>query len=234
MPITTPWTVRARSGKRAYTISLLHCDGADASTTIIDEVTGNTALVTSLSQLDTEYSKFGTAACMGTTTNDGIISTFPSTYTPSGGVSDKWTLELWIHKASLTTGFNPDVDFLISGSAASNFGCLVAATTGAITIQQTVLDSSFVALAQDLTTVIGTYTADTWMHYAVVRSGTVTTTYLDGTSVHTLDYATGVPGPYNAIRLRVDANSHFDEARLSHMLRYTVNFTSPTVAFTLD
>jgi len=77
---------------------------------------------------------------------------------------------------------------------------------------------------------------DTWYHIAVVRNGTTTKLYVDGTETISVsdsyDYSSrkylllggGFDGSY-------DMNGYMDEFRVSHMARYTSNFTAPTAAF---
>ena len=77
---------------------------------------------------------------------------------------------------------------------------------------------------------------DTWYHIAVVRNGTTTKLYVDGTETISVsdsyDYSPrkylllggGFDGSY-------DMNGYMDEFRVSHMARYTSNFTAPTAAF---
>ena len=77
---------------------------------------------------------------------------------------------------------------------------------------------------------------NTWYHIAVVRNGTTTKLYVDGVETISVsdsyDYSPrkylllggGFDGSY-------DMNGYMDEFRISHMARYTSNFTAPTEPF---
>ena len=77
--------------------------------------------------------------------------------------------------------------------------------------------------------------ADTWYHVAYVRSSGVTKLYVDGTSVISQNDTTNytntffvIGGGYSSSYLM---DGYIDEFRISHMARYTSNFTAPTKAF---
>ena len=77
--------------------------------------------------------------------------------------------------------------------------------------------------------------ADTWYHVAYVRSSGVTKLYVDGTSVISQNDTTNytntffvIGGGYSSSFLM---DGYIDEFRISHMARYTSNFTAPTAAF---
>lgn len=76
---------------------------------------------------------------------------------------------------------------------------------------------------------------NTWYHVAYVRNSGVTKLYIDGTEIlsvsDTTDYTDKyfvVGGWYSTSYL---LNGYIDEFRISHMARYTSNFTAPTAAF---
>jgi len=83
-----------------------------------------------------------------------------------------------------------------------------------------------------------TTTTDTWYHFAIVRSSSTTTMYLDGSSVGTWSDSTN----YATCPLRIGnySNGSFeltgdmDEIRISDSARYTANFTPSTTEFTAD
>ena len=77
--------------------------------------------------------------------------------------------------------------------------------------------------------------ANTWYHVAYVRSSGVTKLYIDGTSIisqnDTTDYTNTffvIGGGYSSSFLM---DGYIDDFRISHMARYTSNFTAPTAAF---
>jgi hypothetical protein len=77
--------------------------------------------------------------------------------------------------------------------------------------------------------------ANTWYHVAYVRSSGVTKLYVDGTSVISQNDTTNytntffvIGGGYSSSFLM---DGYIDDFRISHMARYTSNFTAPTAAF---
>tara|TARA_E500000331_G_scaffold277144_1_gene269856 strand:- start:123 stop:2165 length:2043 start_codon:yes stop_codon:yes gene_type:complete len=78
--------------------------------------------------------------------------------------------------------------------------------------------------------------ADTWYHVAYVRSSGVTKLYVDGTSVISQNDTTNYTNTFFVIgggySLSFLMDGYIDEFRISHMARYTSNFTAPTKAFT--
>jgi hypothetical protein len=77
--------------------------------------------------------------------------------------------------------------------------------------------------------------ANTWYHVAYVRSSGVTKLYVDGTSIISQNDTTNytntffvIGGGYSSSFLM---DGYIDEFRISHMARYTSNFTAPTKAF---
>lgn len=74
-----------------------------------------------------------------------------------------------------------------------------------------------------------------WVHIAVVRNGSTTTLYQNGTSLGTSTTVTTFAEDGLRIGNRYDGDyymqGYVDEFRISHMARYTSNFTAPTKAF---
>lgn len=77
--------------------SLIHFNGADASTTIVDEIGTYTWACVGNAQLDTAQQKFGSAALLSDGTGDYIESTDITALPASGG----WTIEFWVRFNSL-------------------------------------------------------------------------------------------------------------------------------------
>lgn len=85
----------------------------------------------------------------------------------------------------------------------------------------------------------GSISANTFYHIALCRSGTDTKLFLDGTQIGST-FSSDTTNYLNTGILRVGTNrgynndlaGYIDEFRISHMARYTSNFTAPTKAFT--
>jgi hypothetical protein len=86
---------------------------------------------------------------------------------------------------------------------------------------------------------VGTFTSNTWFHFAMVRSGTTFTMYVNGTSTFTkashtsILYCTGwtLGGMYSGGEY---LSGYLDDIRVTKgVARYTANFTPPTVAHSI-
>lgn len=148
------------------------------------------------------------------------------------------------------------VDFTIEGwmnissvsSAATQRG-LVCAIRVSNALWACDLDSTgkfrFFASNKNTITASTSITANTWQHFAAVRSGSTVTLYLDGTSVGsgtsdgntttdgsgTFDYFIGCLD-YDNGGYRFPAGGYIDEVRVTKgVARYTANFTPPTAEF---
>jgi len=95
--------------------SILNFEGADASTSIIDDF-GATWSVVGNAQLDTAQFKFGTASLLLDGTGDGILSNSFTSLHPIQ--NDSWTLECWVRWNALPgAGTNQFVMLSQNGSA---------------------------------------------------------------------------------------------------------------------
>lgn len=194
---------------------LLHADGADGSTTFIDN-SGNGLTVTPSgnAQISTTQSKFGGASLRLAGTGDYLSF--------SGGTSvgtGDFCIEFFIY-----SGWSGDTmlfDFRSHADLAlwTNSNGLILFNSG-----------TFATRAY--------LNYDTWQHIAVTRSGTTLRLFVDGTQ----EYSTTDSGNFNTaggtnwIGRPFDANWSnpnlwMDEFRLSRVARYTTTFTPPTAAF---
>ena len=85
------------------------------------------------------------------------------------------------------------------------------------------------------------WTANTWNHVAVVRSGSTIKLYLNGTEKYSGSNNSALTnsgnfgiGSDNGITSSMHHNGYIDEVRLSNVARYTSAFTPSTTAFTSD
>jgi hypothetical protein len=147
------------------------------------------------------------------------------------GTSDDFTLECWVRPADVTGGQSV-ID--IRGSHGDYI--------------QLYFSGSGVAVAGgnvNISVVSSAVSANTWYHFAVVRSGGTITLYKDGTSIGTPDTSTGQIGgtdysvAFGMYRTNAGGggeafNGFIDEIRISDSARYTGSFTPSTSAFTDD
>lgn len=208
-----------------YTKLMLHGDGADASTTITDEI-GKTVTVVGNAQLDTAQKKFGSASILFDGTGD-YLSLADSEDWNFG--SNDFTIKLWFRVPSLPGG-GTRRGFMAQYNGSDYWGLNLHADG---TIQTTI---STGATSQYTSTI---FSIDTWYHIALVRHGSSLKFYVNGV----LDWSiTAVTMPNVSSALRIgngtdgasflgDFNGWMDEIRIDNGLaRYTAEFTPETSA----
>lgn len=224
------------------TALLLHCNGANNSTTFTDE-TGKTVSVFGNAKISTVQSKFGGAAAYfdGVYTTNGEHLTVPKT-DHFDFQSGDFTLESHVRLASLagetsliSTSFSTSpyfgIRFRVTSGGALYFGF---STDGGSTLNRTV------------TSATGLIVANQWYHVAAVRIGSVIRLYIDGVQV---GETTGVSGSIyyatrDPVQIGVDFSSHgtpasryylngyLDDIRITKgVARYTADFTPPAAEF---
>jgi hypothetical protein len=218
----------------AYTVVLLHFDGADTSTTITDE-SGKSWSVGGNAQIDTAQSKFGGASLLLDGNGDYITTVAHADLNVGSG---NYTIDCWIRRNSsgvtydLICGQRPVADTYTDMSH-------VIELTNA-----NKLNGGFLASSSEYKTAgTGTITADnTWHHIALVRNGNTLTSYIDGVADGTKD-VTGLTANSSVSNFSIGrmgmkdvADNYFDgwidEFRFSKgIARWTANFTPPTSAY---
>ena len=199
----------------------------DTNAGIIDNAMMNDLETVGNAQISTSVSKFGGGSMAFDGTDDRL--TAPASPNLAFNIGN-FTVEGWIYTGS--TG-NLGV-FQISGTA----GGLQANQTNntAVYCNNLVLGAYYGGTYKDGTTPI---VANTWTHFALVRSSSVTRLYVNGvldsgfgSNSDTQNY-TGqnicVGGYYGTSNL---FNGYIDDLRITNgYARYTANFTPPTQAF---
>jgi len=215
------------AGIDSYTKLLLHCDGADASTTFIDSATGKTVTVSSGSpQIDTAQAKFGTGSLLlANATSDQIRLADSADWNFGSG---DFTVDFWIRIPA-----NPGASNGIISQYTAGFFRIVMVSGSKIYWDCTAGGSSRWELWGN--TVISD---NTWAHVACVRYGNTQKIYVDGVAqTSTGNYAGALDdlsGPFN---IGLDAgfgvlSCWLDEIRVSKgIARWTTNFTPPTRAY---
>jgi hypothetical protein len=225
-PSTTPFV------NDANTLLLLHADGTDASTVFRDDNgirNQKSALAIGTAKISTAQSKFGGSSSIYNGSANGIISRKIATF----GTGD-FTIEGWIRSASLATEnyYVFDCRNTIDGTQApgANLAVIYSGTS----------NISFFTGGNVL---IGStsYTADTWHHFALVRSSGVAQFYFNGVGsgnshALTTNFAECdiTFGSYAGATGGGDFIGYIDEMRVSNIARYTANFTAPTAQFQND
>lgn len=200
---------------------LLHCNGANGSTTFLDSSLSPKTATVSGAQIVTAQFKFGGASGEFVT---GDYLTIPDSADFGFGTGD-FTIEFWMRPTLTGDADNVILDFRASDSAVPlAIGC---------TTSGTIRYYDGVALRTG-----GTLVADTWVHVAWNRTSNVNNIYVGGTSVSTYtatqDFGTSKPlciGT-NIVKTAQRFNGCLDEIRISKGLgRYPSDFTPPAAPF---
>lgn len=221
-------------GNDSYTKILLHCDGADGSTTFTDTNIGgssHTWTANGNAQVDTATSKFGGACGMFDGTGDWIDTPDSTDFTLGSG---DFTLDFWfnINGGGGTSRY-------ICGQCDSAFTASTFSFGARMTASDTV--SLQVCSGSTFTSVTSTSTfLGGWNHFAGVRTGNTLKLFINGTQQGgDVAFSSVINDSANKLsigRPGETASSYFtgwvEEFRLSvGTARWTANFTAPTVAY---
>jgi hypothetical protein len=229
-------------GNDAFTVSLLHLNGVDASTTFTDTNAGGSAHTWTAggnAQIDTAQSKFGGGSLLCDGSGDYIFSVDSADWDFAGG---EFTIDAWVR-------FN----VLPTGTVGSGNGAMIASqwiTTSrswafAVGFNGVNYNLSFIFVNTTVTGSAVALSTNTWYHVAVVRDNTGTDTlrfFLDGVAAGTDTSINGVTitNSTSAAVVGADAggthtflNGWLDELRISKgVARWTAGFTPPTGEYT--
>jgi hypothetical protein len=217
-------------GRDAYTVSLLHMDGADASTTFTDE-SGKIWTANGNAQIDTAQSKFNGASLLSDGTGDWIATPDNDDFSFIGV---DLTVEFWLRPNSVTGSQGLFGQEPVAAYPA-NF-CERATTNIRWVIRKASGGNGDII---DLTTSGVTLAIGTWYHIALVKSATTYYIFVDGIQRATTTSATAVENIANEIRIAdrssttpESLNGWIDEFRWSKgIARWTANFTPPVQAY---
>ena len=201
------------------TVALLHCDGANASTTVTDSgVLLSNWTAAGNAQISTAQSKFGGSSLYFDGTGDYITPTANSSNFAFG--AGDFTIEMWVRPTTITGADR----FLYDGRPSATQGAYPT-----VYIDGGGYLKLYVSSATRITSA-GTLSVNTWYHVAVCRSGTSTKIFVDGTQVgstwtDTTVYLDAASRPI----VGESFDGHLDEIRISKgVARYTSGFTPPT------
>jgi len=210
------------------TVLLLHCDGADGSTTFIDSSPyAHTVTANSGAQLDTAQSKFGTAAGLFSADNHSINLDGSSDFTFDAG---DFTIEMFVRLSTLRAENQHIYDSRPSGSSDDDYPILHITSSGVIRY-----------FRGDVAVITGsTLSVNTWYHIAVARASGVSRLFVNGVLVgsatDTTAYRNGASRPIIGVRGSDALDNEFfgwiDELRVSKgIARWTDSFTPPAQAY---
>ncbi len=201
---------------------LLHCNGANGSTTFTDNspspktVTSNNGAA-----ISTVQSKFGGASGFFDGTNDYLTLASDTAF---GTGTGNFTIEFWMYPVSVASGWV--FDNRIGGAAQSVIGYFSAA--GSFTFTGGIITTGVTKTS---------VTANSWYHIACVRSSGTAYLFVNGISAGT-DTVVGSANSSNPFTIgsKYDGtnafNGYIDDFRYTKgVARYTGNFTPPSTQF---
>ena len=229
--IKEEWDAVITAGDQYYNSCslLLHCNGANGSTTFTDNSKNNiTVTVNGNSQISTAQSKFGGASGLFDGSGDYL-------YVPVSSIQvlgNTWTIECWYQAISRSNTYPTIISvsdnsyagtivlFDRHGSASTKFSFAVA-NAGAIVNGTTNVSNG------------------TWYHLALVSNNGVVTMYVNGVSEASQSSTTNSANKQIYIGANFDyasyptyLNGYIDELRITKgIARYTTNFTPQTSEF---
>ena len=210
------------------TVLLMHCDGTNNGTTIIDSSYYNNSFTPTGSPVtSTTYANFNGSSLY---LNGSSYLTVTSQPYLSFGYND-WTIEFWLYLTSGTTP--PSTIYLLSNSTTPSS---LTATTWRIG-----LNSNAIAFIQNSTwaTQSANYTTGAWVHYAFVRQATNILSFVNGTLTGNTSYYSSINtltdnGISSPILIGGNLTGYIDEIRITRGTAiYTVPFNPPVMPFTL-
>lgn len=219
------------AGGDSATVSLLHFDGSNGSTTFTDQ-TGKTWAPSGNAQISTAQSMFGGASGLFDGSGDFISTPSHADFNFGAG---NFTIECWVRPTNFGN-YRVIAAKRASGSVVAPF-CIQFNTGGnnSRLFVSFSLNGSTWALQLSSGT---SMSSATWYHVAVVRNGTTVTVYQNGVSVASGTLTGELMTNANAVTVGADGdgatgfNGYIDEMRVSKgVARYTAAFTPPSAPF---
>ncbi len=200
---------------------------------IFDSAAKNVLETVGNAQVSTTQAKWGTTSMYFDGTGDNL--SFPSNNLYNFGSSD-FTIEFWFYPPSISygailystnNGSKTDVFALYSyGSGQSPANSIVALVTASGGGAWSLFNN------QNL----GSTTAATWQHVALVRNGSTFKGYINGVAGFTVTSSSAIAS-FNGFSIASNGASgdyltgYIDDLRITRYARYTADFTPPAAAF---
>ncbi len=227
-------------GIDASTVLMLHCDGADGSTTVTDSSASAHVMTitptTDDAQIDTAAKKFGTGSLLFDGTNDLVTTADSADWFMSTG---SFTIDFWLKFNTWPSGYWAGI-FQQGEDSANQTICSFIKTTGYKALVFSIYSGSATTPMVQVSGFKNDLALGTWYHVAVIRGwGGVSTDFaltVDGTAIGTTS-ASGVwPNFTSSLDIGVAGgyylNGAIDEFRISKgVARWTSDFTPPAIAY---
>lgn len=208
------------------TLSLLHFEAADASTTFTDEIPGNTVTPAGTAQHDTAQFQFGAASLLCPTSSSLIE--VAGAWDPADVVTGL-TLEAWIRIDNAESGGQ----LVLRDSEFLNYLWLQFSSTDCTFSVTDDAGVEFISENQSITV-----NTNTWYHIAFVKDASDFSVFFNGDRVIFVNDATAIADNLTVVELKKNAmngDTWFDECRLSSVPRYfDATYDVPVAAFEVD
>jgi len=208
---------------------LLHGDGANGSTTIVDSSPSpKTVTVVGNAQISTAQSKFGGASIAF----DDVTPSYLTLPTSADfALGDTWTVEGWMFCNVVGGGSDRNAFLLLGAIAQAGSLSIYVETGGNFTVRTGTSGTDVVGTGQVL--------ASQWQFWAVSCLSNVATIYLNGQSVASGSVSGSVTAQSGRVASVGDGglaaynlDGYIDDLRITKgVARYTANFTPPTAPF---
>lgn len=218
-----------------YVVLLLHGNGANLSTTIIDnEIISKTATVTTGANISTTQSKFGGSSIQLSSTTGSSPLTFVSVPDWQFGAG-AFTVECWVYVTSNVTSTQHIIG---QWGSVSNYSWHLAIGNNNTVIMETSSTNAPVA-GTTVTSANNTLNIGSWNHLAITRNGNVFNIWCNGISVGTYtdasalyNSALGLAISYGGSSLPQYFIGYLNDVRITKgVARYTTTFTPPVSQF---
>ena len=237
-PLTDDGYINTYRGIDSYTKLMLHCDGANAGTTFTDSSLIPKTVTRNQGTTVTAIKKFGTAAGYfdgsGTYPTGNLVVANDSDFDFTGD----FTVDFWLYLPSNAASLKNQ----------KILGCSLY--SGGWQGWHIKKDNANLRLNFEGTGSLGGFNTqfssdvavETWTHVAVVRSGTTTSGYLNGTSAMSFSQSGTVQTSGHDFVVGMEHNDaswdypvmHIDEIRISKgIARWTSNFTAPDLPYNI-
>lgn len=205
---------------------LLHGDGANGSTTIIDSSPRpKTITAVGNARISTAQSKYGGSSIQIAANGDYLHLDGSSDFAFGTG---EWTIEFFYYASVGTKTFNTIYDSRAAGGSSAN-GIVIFHNASASVIQ---CETGGVIVP------IYGFTVGSWHHLAFSKVGTTLRAFLNGVQsgapvTHTANIIANANRPLIGVNLNLDyaLEGFLDEFRITAAGRYAGNFTPPTTPF---
>jgi hypothetical protein len=220
----------------ANVVSLLHFDGADASTTFTDSsLLARVYTAAGNAQISTANKKYGTGSAIFDGSGDYV--TTPYTASDFDWWTSDFTIECWVYAASWANW-----SYVDGSPNPAMLGCAVVSSFTNCWSFGPRADGSLCFYYYNGTSgnrvTGGTIPLNQWNHIAMVKTSAGITLYLNGTSVAGPISIVGTPvSNQPSVVLTIgqinnrSIQGNIDDLRMSRFARYTGNFTPPTAPF---